>query len=165
MNETMSERCKICNEARVKNSDFSTGGRKGRKNSNTTTSRKKKRKERGNDDEEEDEDSKTNHDNGRNKKKKKKKNNSADGNPYDVFVRRVRWHFRTLCSSVFKKRFKTYRKRTGTNPAAFDEFASTLSSFKIGRITQVEEACNRIRVLLRNSKGLMSEFRKLVLEG
>ena len=162
----MSERCKICNEARVKNSDFSTGGRKGRKNSNTTTSRKKKRKERGND-EEEDEDSKTKHDNGKNKKKKKKKkkNNSADGNPYDVFVRRVRWHFRTSCSSVFKKRFKTYRKRTGTNPAAFDEFASTLSSFKIGRITQVEEACNRIRVLLRNSKGLMSEFRKLVLEG
>ena len=107
MNETMSERCKICNEARVKNSDFSTGGRKGRKNSNTTTSRKKKRKERGND-EEEDEDSKTNHDNGRNKKKKKKKkNNSADGNPYDVFVRRVRWHFRTLCLSVFlKKRSK-----------------------------------------------------------
>ena len=149
----------------MKNSDFSTGGRKGRKNSNTTTSRKKKRKERGNDDEEEDEDSKTNHDNGRNKKKKKKKNNSADGNPYDVFVRRVRWHFRTLCSSVFKKKVKTYRKRTGTNPAAFDEFASTLSSFKIGRITQVEEACNRIRVLLRNSKGLMSEFRKLVLEG
>ena len=133
----------------MKNSDFSS--RKGRKNSNTTSSRKKKKKrktsEREDEEDEDEEDSKTNHENGRNKKKKKKsKNSSADGNPYDVFVRRVRWHFRT-------------------NPAAFDEFASTLSSFKIGRITQVEEACNRIRVLLRNSKGLMSEFRKLVLEG
>jgi hypothetical protein len=135
VNETMCERCKICNEARVKDSSIH----------NNTNEPKKKRKETKKKRKSEDLTPSTNKRSRKNSSTSSSSSGDDEENQYDVFVRRVRWHFRT-------------------SPSAFDEFASTLSSFKIGRITQVEEACNRIRVLLRNSKGLMKDFRHLVLE-
>ncbi len=150
VNETICERCKICNEARVRGTDKEVSGTQKRKikssakkrsrssgiGETTTSSPFAKKGRKGEKDRGE----------GRHSSSSSSSFSSSETkDPYDAFVKRVRWHFRQ-------------------NPAAFDDFASTLSSFKIGKINAVEEACHRIRVLLRNSKVLMKDFRRLVLE-